>query len=565
MSELVLDNEFFAPASTDLIDSLIGQYKQLRSDVEMMAGLINTHQASVYHFLEGNQRQDRHVRSVSELFKLEGAIASLNATFWQKALNMTDVYEYMPNNRREEWNEQIRNPQGVKAKRTGQFDPESSAQRKEWSVEPLPDFEEEAVRPTIMALLNARQQFFSERVDGIFRALSGEHVTNRPEGFGKRMILARVYNEWGSTEYRTAGYIQDLRIVIAKFMGRDEPRWNATDSALLAARRRPGEWLTLDGGALRVRGYLKGTAHLEVHPEMAWRLNCILAQLYPMAIPPQFRQKPKRKLKDFVMMGKPLPFAVLGELAKMKAERHTPWQRERWEEVQQPLTTNPLNRSFGYGDYDKTVREQAEKVLESIGGVKVMAGPLKNIAIWEFDYEPASALDEIIASGCIPDQKSHQFYPTPPPLAELCIQLANIGPHDNCLEPSAGTGGIADYLPRDRTTCIEISSLHCKILEAKGFAVIQADFIKWAENSTQAFDCIVMNPPFSEGRAVAHVQAAAGCLKPGGRLVAIMPAGSKGKDILPGWNVDWSEIFSNEFAGTSISVVILIAERANHG
>jgi hypothetical protein len=103
-------------------------------------------------------------------------------------------------------------------------------------------------------------------------------VTNRPEGFGKRMILARVYNEWGSTEYKTAGYIQDLRIVIARFMGRDEPRWNATDSALLGARRRPGEWFTLDGGALRVRGYLKGTAHLEVHPEMAWRLNCVLAQ-----------------------------------------------------------------------------------------------------------------------------------------------------------------------------------------------------------------------------------------------------------------------------------------------
>ncbi|MGO3395318.1 MAG: DUF4942 domain-containing protein [Serratia proteamaculans] len=353
----VLDGAFFAPASSDLVDSLIGQYKQLRSDVEMMAGLINTHHASVYHFLEGNQGRDRYVRSVSDLFKLEGAIASLNSTFWQKALNMTDVYEHMPNNRRTEWNDQIREMK-------------------------TPDFEEETVRPTIMELLNSRQKFFSERVDGIFRALSGEHVTNRPEGFSKRMIIARVYNDWGSTEYRTAGYIQDLRIVIAKFMGRDEPRWNATDSALLAARRRPGEWLTLDGGALRVRGYLKGTAHLEVHPEMAWRLNCILAHLYPMAIPSQFRQKPKRKLKDFVMMANPLPFAVLGELAKMKTERHTPWQRERWEELQQPLTTNPLNRSFGYGDYDKAVRAQAEIVLTLIGGVKVITGPHKNIVIW---------------------------------------------------------------------------------------------------------------------------------------------------------------------------------------
>ncbi len=181
------DGAFFAPASSDLVDSLIGQYKQLRADIEMMFGLINTHHVSVHHFLEGNQDHDRrhYFGGVSNLFKLEGAIASLNATFWQKALNMTDVYEYMPNNRRTEWNEQIREMK-------------------------TPDFEEETVRPTIMELLNSRQKFFSERVDGIFRALSGDHVTNRPEGFGKRMILARVFNDYGTTNHDMSGYIQGL-------------------------------------------------------------------------------------------------------------------------------------------------------------------------------------------------------------------------------------------------------------------------------------------------------------------------------------------------------------------
>lgn len=69
-----------------------------------------------------------------------------------------------------------------------------------------------------------------------------------------------------------------------------------------------------------VRAYLKGTAHLEVHPEMAWRLNMILANLYPMAIPPQFRQKPKRAPKDFVLMDNPLPFAVLSQLVRIPAK-----------------------------------------------------------------------------------------------------------------------------------------------------------------------------------------------------------------------------------------------------
>lgn len=531
------DGAFFAPASSDLVDSLVGQYKQLRIDIEMMSELINSHHSSVYHFLNGNRNdRERCFRGVAEIFKSEGAIASLNSEFWQKALNMTDVYEYMPNNRRKEWNEQIMEMK-------------------------TPDFEEETVRPTIMDLLNSRQKFFSERVDGIFRALSGEHVTNRPEGFGKRMILSRVFSEHGWTNHDMAGYIQDLRQVIAKFMGRDEPRWRATDDSLQEARCRHGEWLMLDGGALRVRAYLKGTAHLEVHPDMAWRLNCILAHLYPQAIPPQFRQKPKKKLKDFVLMNKPLSFAVLEVLAGLKAERHTPIQLNRWNEPTQPLTTNPFNRRFDWRDEDKAIRGQAGKILETIGGVLIKAGAHKNINIWEFDYDPARVLGEIIASGCIPDHQSHQFYPTPESLAELAVSEADIQPGDQCLEPSAGTGNLAELMPAGQTHCVEISSLHCRVLEAKGLTVEQADFIKWADTTPRRFDKVVMNPPFSEGRAKAHVEAAASLVNHRGRLIAILPGGMRNKDILPGWTCSWSNLIENEFEGTGVSVVMLKADR----
>lgn len=51
-------------------------------------------------------------------------------------------------------------------------------------------------------------------------------------------------------------------------------------------------------------------------------------------------------------------------------------------------------------------------------------------------------------------------------------------------------------------------------------------------------------------------------LAPGGRLVAIVPASAVGKDVLPGLNVTWSRVYNNEFAGTSMSVVILVGEKA---
>ncbi|NUO15125.1 MAG: restriction endonuclease subunit M, partial [Planctomycetaceae bacterium] len=92
------------------------------------------------------------------------------------------------------------------------------------------------MRSTLKGLLLQRETFFAERVDGLFRSLSKTHITNAPEGFGKRMILARAVNEWGGVDHSTAGVINDLRCIIARFMGRDEPKWDATSSVVRYAR-----------------------------------------------------------------------------------------------------------------------------------------------------------------------------------------------------------------------------------------------------------------------------------------------------------------------------------------
>ncbi len=535
--ELVEDvSEFFAPMSADLVDGLIGQYNAARSNIEALAEAVRDGQnaLALHYFVEGNVREQRHSMptTVEALFRVEGAIAQLNADFWSRALRMTDVMDYMPQKRREEWHEQIRNPEGRKA----------SKYSGETELPALPEFEEATVRSTLTSLLHSRSQFLAERVDGIFRALSRQHVTNQPQGFGKRMIIQGVFS------YGTAGHINDLRCVIAKFMGRDEPKHGSTDPVIKAASRQNGQWMPVDGGALRIRVYGGvATAHLEVHPDMAWRLNAILANLHPAAIPAELRTKPKRakKLKDFELFDRPLPFAVVDLLAGMRqvSEKLDGWP-ERYKEV-------PNAMRFDYGQHDKAAMAEAEKVLQALGAVK--AGHY-----WQFDYNPTEVLDAVVCSGCIPDQKSHQFYPTPENIALAAVELAQIEPHHGVLEPSAGQGGIADHLPQLQTTCVEISPLHCEILRAKGHSVIEADFLKWAPSQSKA-DRIVMNPPFSEGRWQAHLGAAAALLKPDGRLVAILPASAKGKELLPGFAHDYSRIYDNEFAGTSTAVVILTA------
>ncbi len=532
----VITDTFFAPADTDLIDGLLGSYRLMRTKLADISATIRSgvNSEAVAYFLSGNLHRERgyHVPPAGKLFDLPGAVASLNADFWQKALSLTDVYEYMPNERRNDWNEQIRE---MKA----------------------PDFEENAVRATLSGLLFSRQKFFSERVDGIFRSLSRSHVTNRPEGFSKRMIIECMFDQWGMCNYDRTGYVDDLRKVIAKFMGRDATGLNTTNKILKIARDRSGEWVAIDGGALRVKAFMKGTIHLEIHPDMAWRLNDILAFLHPAAIPAEHRQKPRAKVKSFDLHSNLLPFSVLSVLGDLETERTEPLKRSRWEEPRPPVTTNPFNRRIkGYSDEDKAARAEAEKVLLSLGGVKMNI----NAFTWfEFDYDPTTALEDIQLSGALPEQKTHQFYPTTGKLAAQLLDEADIREGETCLEPSAGMGGLADLMPKAQTTCVEVSPLHCRVLEAKGHNVIEADFLAWAQTTPQRFDVVVMNPPFSEGRAVAHLNAAAALVKAGGRLAAILPAGSDRKNLLQGWDCSWSEPMEGMFAGTGVRVVRLMA------
>jgi hypothetical protein len=543
--DLVPEAEFFAPVSTDLLSSLVAEYNARRAAVEALACHMAAPetQSVLHYFLEGNSTQERGQfqlsMSAEQLFNPVGAIGALRSAYWSKALSFTDVLDTMPQKRRDEWREQLRNPLGTKRDKYAT----------DWIIHPLPDFTEDTVRDTIGGLLTMRSQFMAERVDGIFRGLSGEHVTNAPEAFGKRMIIAGVLSSYGYSAHNRTGLINDLRAVIAKFMGRDEPRYTASDHLVQTLKGNWGQWVTVDGGALRIRLYMKGTAHLEVHPDMAWRLNQILAHLYPLAIPAAFRQRPPRKVKQVPLVMRPLPFAVLEILMGMKPASVRVQGSERYRDIPNAMMSFRISES-------KAASEEAARVLESIGGAK------GNDGFWHFAYPPGPVITEICTTGCIPDQVSHQFYPTPPALAARVVEAAEIEPGMSVLEPSAGQGGLADLMPG--CLCVEAAQLNFRVLTAKGHRALHVDFLAWAANwgASEKFDRVVMNPPFDQSRWQAHVEAAARLVLSGGRLVAILPSGaSKRLNLGDGWSCSWTGPLENQFPGVSVDVVILTADK----
>jgi len=325
-----------------------------------------------------------------------------------------------------------------------------------------------------------------------------------------------------------------MRCVIAKFMGRDEkPPFNSTRTIINTCKSDTGAWFNIDGNAFRMRVYKKGTAHIEINQEIAYRLNQILAYLHPMAIAAPHKKRPNKKPpKDFAMIDRPLPFEVLDSLANLE------------------ICGGVVKRGRTVID-DKHIKNEVNEILEVIGGVRSKDE-------YDFKYDPREVINHIVTSGVIPDKKTHQFYPTNANLAEKLVAIADIDEHHLVLEPSAGQGSILECLPcfYENITAIEASSLHCEIIRKKDLAsdVICGDFLEFKSGM---FDRIVMNPPFSQGRAKLHVEHAISLLKEGGKLAAILPASHVGYEFTGAKSTMWHGTYENEFAGTSVKVAIV--------
>ena len=122
-------------------------------------------------------------------------------------------------------------------------------------------------------------------------------------------------------------------------------------------------------------------------------------------------------------------------------------------------------------------------------------------------------------------EKEHRYYKEVPP------QL-------RCLEPSAGEGALAYRMAGKGhlVDCIEYQPALASKLIATGLynSVRCCDFlaVKPPTDPEMLYDKVVMNPPFDSQRDIDHVVHAWKFLKPGGKLVAIMIAGTEFRDTV---------------------------------
>ncbi len=118
------------------------------------------------------------------------------------------------------------------------------------------------------------------------------------------------------------------------------------------------------------------------------------------------------------------------------------------------------------------------------------------------------------------------FFPTPRRLVQQMIERAAVQDCHRILEPSAGKGDILKAIPCQDVTAIEMNFKLAEHLR-RTFPRVDvrcSDFLELAPDPT--FDRVLMNPPFERGIDEDHLTHAIKFLKPGGRLVAIVSAGT---------------------------------------
>lgn len=172
---------------------------------------------------------------------------------------------------------------------------------------------------------------------------------------------------------------------------------------------------------------------------------------------------------------------------------------------------------------DPKLYQRTNEVLEAVGGRWA-----KSEGVHLFPTSAAEAIAPVLATGEVVTLREKrtqaQYFPTPGPVVERLLELADLQVGMEVLEPSAGSGAIATQAGARGCVvdCFERDPGYAAVLTDLGIAraVLVADFL--AVPPRPQYDRVVMNPPFTRGADMEHVQHALRFLKPDGMLAAVM-------------------------------------------
>lgn len=518
LSTQTIDAQDFKRIALDpnKLDELLDSYSSDLIKVNALMEVFNSGVMSAfYYFSSGHEAETGSAYHIpSNLMEINKGLGGLNASYWRKFLDATEILDVMPHEMKSVWLEQLCNCD-------------------------CPEFSRENVIATYQESTSNHAMYFAQRVLSVFKKLSKSHKTNSGFGFKQKLIINSVVDRCGINNHET---ISEIRNIVGIMIGRlfpSEAKFYSYD-VVKKCTEQYGEWLEIDGGALRIKVHKKGTAHVQFDTDIADRLNQFLAKVMPLALGEASKTNQQTFKSNYSPSNNYLSLEQISSLQKF-LDRNSSESEQYYINV--------------HGE-DGRLKDETLNILTRLGAKTAdTAGGSKYIVTC--DYNLHRVVQSIVIDGCIPNWKDHQYYPTNTDLSFNAACELDIQKSDICLEPSAGQGGLAIHL-NENATLVEISKINCEILKAKGFKdVICDDFISWAKNTNKRFDKILMNPPYKNNQSTNHVVAAFHLLKKYGKLVAVVPSTFKGKEIIKGAQHTFSDVIYGQFDETKTSVVLM--------
>lgn len=175
------------------------------------------------------------------------------------------------------------------------------------------------------------------------------------------------------------------------------------------------------------------------------------------------------------------------------------------------------------GQLDRGTYVETDKVLRALGA-KWNRGAKAHV----FPGDAREAVKAALDAGGVTDKKKQleQFW-TPEPLAAHLAELV-VRPGDDVLEPSAGSGRLADAAIKAGAAyvdCVEFDADLAPALRARGHNTTTGDFLAMTPAQLGIYTAVLMNPPFASAADAKHVAHAWTFVRPGGILGAIVSRG----------------------------------------
>lgn len=241
------------------------------------------------------------------------------------------------------------------------------------------------------------------------------------------------------------------------------------------------------------------------------------------------------------------------------------------QEILQQCTVEGTTIKLPKVQLDRKSYMDVAKKLELIGG-KWKGGKVSGFI---FEQDPTELLEQIANGESRNLKKEYQFFATPDDLADYLVELAEIEPTHDVLEPSAGQGAIINAIHRELYSAFTVGAFELMPLNQTflnkivGCRLLGSDFLTECDTS---FDRIVANPPFSKNQDIDHIRKMYDQLKDGGRLVSIaskhwqLSTNKKETDFkfwLTALNAEIIEIPAGRFkeSGTLIATCIIVIDK----